>query len=126
MSPRNIKVYSDLIGIPYSESDCWGIARLFYKIELGIELNRYYDSAPNDIKIANQLIYSNMGDFEKVTSPNFGDIVLLNLYGIEAHIGIYLNEQQLLHTTRHSGCVIDRMDRWSRMVVGFYRVRKND
>lgn len=115
--------YVHLVGIPYDSLDCWGIAREFYSLELGIELKRYYDSAPNDVKLANNLIFTNMGDFQKVDIPKFGDIILLNLYGIEAHIGIFINNQQLLHTTKHSGCVLDRMDRWKRMVVGFYRVK---
>ncbi len=115
--------YSKLIGVPYLKLDCWGVAREFYSLEMGMELKRYYKDAPNDAKIANKLIYTNVGDFYEVTVPKFGDLVLLNLYGIEAHIGVYLNEQQILHTTKHSGCVIDRLDRWKKMVVGYYRVK---
>lgn len=116
--------FTCLIGTPYQDLDCWGIAREFYHLQFNMDLKRYYDNAPNDLKIANKLIYSSIGDFEKVTIPKFGDIVLINLYGIEAHIGIYINEQQLLHTTRNSGCVLDRMERWKKMIVGFYRVKQ--
>ena len=118
--------YANLIGISYEKLDCWGIAREFYKLEFGFELKRYYDKAPNDSSIANKLIYSSMGDFEKVTTPNFGDIILINLEGIESHIGIYINDQQLLHTSSRTGCMLDRMSKWNRLVVGYYRVKKND
>lgn len=121
-----MKGFATLIGIPYEKEDCWGVAVRFYDLEMGMELKRYYDKAPNDREVANKLIYSSMGDFEKVTSPRFGDIVLINLYGIEAHIGIFINEQQLLHTQERTGCILDRMDKWKRLVVGYYRVKAND
>lgn len=116
--------YVRLIGTPYKILDCWGIAREFYRIELAMELKRYYDHAPNDIEVANKLIFTNIGDFEQVTAPRFGDIVLININGIEAHIGIYINEQQILHTMKLQGCVLDRLSRWEKMVVGYYRVKK--
>jgi len=115
--------YVKLLGIPYKKLDCWGVAREFYRLELGIDLKRYYDQAPNDNQVAKNLIYTNAGDFEAVTKPTFGNIVLINLNGIEAHIGIYLNEQQFLHTTIHSGCVVDRIAKWEKMFVGYYRVK---
>lgn len=116
--------YFNLIGIPYKELDCWGVAREFYKLELGMELKRYYVQAPNDNNIAKDLISTNMGDFEKIDKPEFGCLILINLNGIEAHIGIYLNEQQFLHTTIHSGCLVDRIHKWKDMIVGYYRVKK--
>lgn len=120
--------YSHLIGTPYEEKDCWGIAVDFYKAVFDIELKSYYSEVPVSRDIAKNIIYSNMGDFKKVSEAEiqFGDIILIRLYGIESHIGIFVGDQKMLHTTLHSGCVIERITRWENLITGFYRVDSSE
>lgn len=120
--------FKELIGTPYIEKDCWGIVVEFYKIVMGIDLKRYYDDIPSNRDIAKNLIYSNMGDFLKIEEKDakFGDIILIKLYGVESHISVYLGEGKMLHSTLHSGCVIESISRWKNLIVGYYRVDKND
>lgn len=123
-----LKNYSNLLGIPYKEKDCWGIVVDFYRLVFNSELNRYYEAIPENRVEAKNLIYSSMGDFTKVDSEDkkFGDILLIKIFGVESHIAVYLGEGRILHTTSHSGCVIDRVDRWKHLIVGYYRVIKDD
>lgn len=114
--------YSKLIGTPYSEKDCWGIVVEFYRLQFKIELNQYYQDIPKDRDASKAMVYSNIGDFYSVSDRAFGDIFLVKLYGVECHIAIYLGEGLMLHTTNHSGCVIDRVARWEKLIVGTYRV----
>lgn len=116
------KDYSCLIGIPYEKYDCWGIVREWYKIVYGIELKHYYSEVPNDRNIANSLIYSSMGDFKKVETPEFGDIVLIKLFGVESHIAVYLGDGLILHTSKNTGCIIDRLSKWGKVVTGYFRI----
>jgi cell wall-associated NlpC family hydrolase len=116
--------YSSLIGIPYSEKDCWAIVRDFYRIEFNTVLESYYDGLPKGKEEANALVKSAMRDFTEASKPYlFGDIVLIRLYGIECHIGVYLGEGLILHTSEGSGCVVERLTKWEKLVVGFYRVK---
>lgn len=120
--------YARLLGTPYSERDCYGIVADFYKLHFGIELKSYYDEIPQNRDIAQKLIYSSLGDFSRVEAEKveFGDLILIRLYGVDSHIGVYLGNGQMLHSTLHSGCVIDRIVRWKHLISGFYRVTKND
>jgi cell wall-associated NlpC family hydrolase len=118
--------YSSLVGTPYSEKDCWGIVVDFYQLVFGITLNSYYTEVPQSRDITKNLVYSNMGDFQKVEfkDKQFGDIFLIKLYGVESHIAICLGNETLLHTTLHSGCCIERLARWEKTIVGVYRVKE--
>jgi cell wall-associated NlpC family hydrolase len=118
--------FSKLIGTPYKEKDCWGIVVEFYRVALGIELNSYYQDIPKDRDIAKNLIYSSMGDFTLVEAKEakFGDILLIKLMGVESHIAVYVGEGKMLHSTLHSGCVIESVSRWKHLIVGYYRVNE--
>jgi len=118
--------YKHLIGTPYDKKDCWGIVVEFYRLVYGIELKHYYDEVPQSRDIANNLIYHNKGDFKKVSEPMFGDIVLIKLFGIESHIAVYLGDGLILHTSKNTGCVIDRLSKWEKVVTGYFRVEDND
>lgn len=113
-----------LIGIPYEKKDCWALAREFYQSELGVELKHYFDGPPPDRKDVEALIYSNRGDFVKVEDGTleYGDLILLKIFGVECHISVYIGKGQMLHTTRGSGSVIDRLSRWGKMISGVYRL----
>lgn len=116
--------YAHLIGIPYEVADCWGVAVRFYKDVLDTELKNYYDVVPNDVKVTNNLIHSNKGDFVEVFDRQFGDIILIRLEGVEAHIAIFLGRDKILHTQKKTGCIIERIGRWEKRIVGFYRIKQ--
>lgn len=119
-----IQDYSRLIGIPYIQSDCWSITREFYRIVFNIDLKHYYDSPPNDLRVANNLIYSSLGDFEKTSFRGFGDIILIKIGGIESHIAVYLGGGKMLHTSKNTGSVIENTTRWEKSITGYYRIKK--
>jgi cell wall-associated NlpC family hydrolase len=114
--------YSKLIGIPYLQLDCWGIAREFYALQYGIELKRYYDEIPQDRDLASNLIYHSKGDFIRIDSPEFGDLILIKLFGVESHIAVYLGGGKILHTSKNHGCHIDSLAKWQKLVTSYYRV----
>lgn len=115
--------FSSLIGIPYETLDCWGIAKEFYKIVFNRNLKAYYENVPETRDLAQSIVYDSMKDFVKVNDRKFGDLLLIRLYGVESHIGIYIDNGQILHTTKHSGCVVDRIARWEKLIVGTYRAK---
>lgn len=116
---------SDLIGTPYEEKDCWGIVVEYFKIEFGIVLSNYYEGIPDDSSKARNLIYSSMGDFEKTELLEKGTIILIAFKGIESHIAVYIGEGKILHSYKATGCVIEPISKWEKLVTGYYRI-KND
>jgi cell wall-associated NlpC family hydrolase len=116
--------YSKLIGIPYETLDCWGIVREFYKIVFNIELRAYYEIVPKTREEAKEIVYNSMADFVEVKDREFGDIFLIKMFGVESHIAVYLGNGTMLHTSKHSGCLIEKVTRWEKLIVGTYRARK--
>lgn len=124
MTPNTTPAYSSLVGTPYEKLDCWGIAKQFYKLCFGIVLNDYYSEVTSDRAKIEGLIRDCKKDFDQVTCPEFGDLILIRMRGLESHIAVYLGRGKILHTQINTGCVVDSLARWEKMVVGFYRVRK--
>ena len=114
-----------LIGTPYEELDCWGVVREFYRHH-DINLKEYYEDAPNNTEISAGLIAKYRTDFDEVKEPRYGDIILINLLGLPSHIAVFLGEGLILHTKKGTGCMIDRLHRWEKQVVSYYRVRLDD
>lgn len=115
----------DLIGLPYFAFDCWQLVKLFYHKVFQIELLRYEYKDPNDENDISNLIDASKHSYQKVSKPEFGDIILLRIHGLPAHVGIYLNEKQFLHTTKNTGSLIDSLPNWKNKIVGYYRYAKN-
>lgn len=65
-----------------------------------------------------------MGEFDKVEDPKFGDLILIKIKGIESHIAVYVGEGKMLHTSRATGSIVERIERWNPRIVGFYRVKR--
>lgn len=116
--------FFSLIGIPYDVKNCWDIAVDFYLKILNINLSNIYSGDTPPREVTKELIYTNIGGFERVSVPEFGDIIILKMFGIESHIAIYVGEGKMLHTSQKTGSVIDFISRWERVIVGYYRVKK--
>jgi hypothetical protein len=112
------------IGRPYEKYNCFDLAKEFYMDFFKIDIKHYFEGDEKDVnKLEVQtLIVSNKGDFVRVEGkPQFGDIVVVKLYGFECHIGVCVNSSQFLHSAKKIGSSMDRLERYSRMIAGFYR-----
>jgi cell wall-associated NlpC family hydrolase len=113
--------FSDLIGIPYLEMDCWQLIVEVYRRK-GITLQKYYDTPPQDKSYVASLIEAGKSNILKVENPLPNDIFTARLLGIECHVGIYLGRGKILHTMAKSNCVVDSLSKWKHRITGFYRV----
>lgn len=118
-----MKDISHLVGIPYKQMNCWELAQKFYSEVLNVELKSFITD-PKDRSSTQNLIYTNRGDFLRVDEPEFGDIIVLKVWGLESHIGVYIGEGRFIHSTESSGSHIDRIARWGKNVCGYYRPPK--
>lgn len=112
--------FSDLIGLPYEEKDCYQLAVLFYQKVFTVRLIGYLYNDPMDRHEIAGVISMHHKDFLRVSKPEFGDMILINILGLPAHIGIYLGEGKFLHTSKKLGSHIDRIANWEKRIEGYY------
>jgi len=115
------QVCSNLIGTDYEKMDCWQLAKRFYLDVFGIELKQYYEVNPRDIQKQKDLILSSKGDFIQVTSPEEGDLLVIKIHGIPAHVGVYIGEGKVLHSIQKIGVCIESFKKFN--IEGIYRVK---
>lgn len=131
-----MKLPSWVFTVPYVEGgrnkegfDCWGLVVVLYKHFYNISLNEYPDITLPSIKECSgtseklKVELKNQTDFYEVVSAEFGDVILLNVYGEPLHIGFCLDNEAMLHTDRKHGVAIENFTglKWNRKIAGFYR-----
>lgn len=127
----------DYVSIPFKPlgrdeqgCDCYGLVRLYLKMEHNIELPLYnniddiYDSANIENIICGEqpLILA-----EEVQEPYEGCVVLIDVKGFTSHIGIMVDNKHILHTGRGYGTVIEPLttNKMQNRIRGFYNVNKS-
>ena len=119
------------IGLKYKEKgrdfdgvDCWGLVRLFYKNEYQIDLPSFSSEyTQDDTSRIQELIAQYKEGWEKVEQPEEGSIVLFRVLGLEAHVGIIVNNNQFLHVRENQDSVIEPLDGsvWKKRIIGYYK-----
>ena len=123
--------YDKYIGLPYLDNgrteagvDCWGLARIFYKDELGIELPSYaeeYIGGSDPAIVEAVALYED--NWESSSTPVVGDLCLFNIFGQPTHVGVYVGDNKFLHCRQNLDSVIESLDniKWKNRFVGFYK-----
>jgi len=126
-------VIQHLIGIPYQNKgrdpaqglDCWGLLRVFYREFMGIELPSYEDTYTDafDRAATSTAIDAHQNQWHMVDRPKYGDAVLCRINGMACHVGVYLGNNQMLHTQSGHDSALDQIDgfKWKNRLAGFYR-----
>lgn len=115
---------SKYIGRPYEECNCLDLVKEFYWDQFNLKIKNYFEGQVPDRRDVESIIVSQKGDFALVTGkPEFGDIVVIKLYGIECHIGVCLGDGSFIHSIRGTGSVMERLVKYGRLIAGFYRHR---
>lgn len=112
------------VGRDYEKCNCFDLVKEFYKNELGVDLTNYWESESIPSRLDRQtLITASKGNFEKVEVPKFGDIIVVNLYGMACHLGVYIDHKIILHSLRKIGSCLEPTNKYARMIEGYYRYR---
>lgn len=115
-------------GRDYDGADCWGLVYLVYRDFFNVELDTYNeDYDVNRQQDVHRVIDSHLEDFEQVSRPKNGDIVVVRILGRPWHCGIYfsprINIHHMLHTQKGIGVTFENLNstKWSKRIEGFYR-----
>lgn len=119
------------IGIPFVDqgrsfegSDCYGVIWLFYKHEKGITLPmlNQYESTAQSGKIA-QIIQREKPLWKRVYRPEYGDVIVFVIGGIERHVGVYIGDEKFIHGFQSSDSCVEALGSsvWKNRVGGFFR-----
>jgi murein DD-endopeptidase len=122
----------DFIGLKYLPKgrghdgvDCWGLVQLFYKAELGLSVPSYSEDyqSPTDRSSVSEAIVCNLRNWVKVDKPEYGDILVFEILGLPLHTGVYIGNNDFLHSFYMTNSCIERLNSvtWNRRLLGIYR-----
>lgn len=120
------------LGIPYADHgrtkaglDCWGLVRLIYRDELGIELPSWsaeYDDSDN---VSHSILGDNqLRQWTKVNKPDIYDVAILSICG-NFHTGVCIGTKPLrmIHILKDQNVCIEKLNSpmWIKRLEGWYR-----
>lgn len=121
------------VGLPFVEKgrdvsglDCWGLVRLVYARELGIELPSFdwcYHDTHDTEAIGKHVEEQRAETWRDVEKPREFDIVVLRMAGVPMHVGIVTRPPLMLHCAQGVNVSLERIDglRWKNRVDGYVR-----
>jgi probable lipoprotein NlpC len=121
--------WADYIGIPFADHgrdesgcDCWGLARLVYRREQGIELPSYtdvYDSVKDGVGLS--------GNWEavkhawrKIETPIEFAIPLFRFHSGLLHVGVMIDAERMLHVEAGKMACVEKVAPWRNLLQGYY------
>lgn len=119
-----------MIGLPFKAGgrgpvyyDCYGLVRLFYEKCYEITLPTHTGYSETLTERSSAMIAANLCEWVEVADPQYGDVILFNIDGRPNHIGIYLDRDTMLHTSRSKDSCIEKFKRsyWLNKIEGYYR-----
>lgn len=119
------------IGIPFQPRgasregcDCWGLVRMVYAVELGVDLAAIdgYATAREWRRIAGLVDeQKEAGPWRAVEAPQGFDVALFQLAGLATHVGIVIDATRYLHASESNLSRVERFADGIWKATGFYR-----
>ena len=118
------------VGIPYKVRgttlkgmDCLSIVETIYRNEFNIILPLYPHLDTVEMDITAKAIIKGKGDWIPLDKPEPGSVILLKIGGYPIHIGLVVNETEMLHSLKGHDSVIESFTgmKWNKRIDGFYR-----
>ncbi|MEL6170578.1 MAG: NlpC/P60 family protein [Pseudomonadota bacterium] len=107
--------------------DCWGLCRLVYRDQLGIDLPTYGEISANELrKVARQMRSGQDQDpWRAVGDPQAFDIAVMTggQGRVTTHVGVMIDQKRLLHIERHADACVEPRNALiiSQRILGFRR-----
>lgn len=119
-------------GRGFDGCDCWGLAQLVYREELGIELPDLGDAystayARGEV---NEVVRATLAEPWNIDVTNglyqLWDVMIFRRSREETHVGLYFAPGKMLHTLEGAGTCLERYDgvQWARKLTRVIRHRE--
>ena len=111
--------------------DCWGLARVIYKEQLGIDLPTLLDyKDTHDSHNIADLYENEHKEWEEIPlgQEKEFDILVFKILGLPTHIGVVINKGMMIHCEYGIGTHITEYNRefqWRKRLAGIYRYEKH-
>ena len=125
----------DYVGIPFvsggrdrSGADCYGLVRMVRTEQFGDDLPLFsddYGDADNFAETEKLLRAQRpLLAGRRAEPPDAGDVCVITVHGLPAHLGIYAGGGYLLHTLKKTGSVLQRTGdpHFAGRIEGWYHV----
>ncbi len=119
-------------GRDFSGVDCWGLVKLIYECELGIELPTYvhgYDDTADSHSIGD-LVNANRDQWIKREGREQPfDLILIYMQGLPWHLGLVVARGLMVHASEETYVAVERYTeaRWvKRIEKGGFHVLRQD
>ncbi len=102
------------IGIPFVDGgrdkdglDCWGLIRLVYAEQLGIDLPGYGEVSASELTRIARSMYGAQERWDVVAPPMPFDLVAMRFYGRSwvGHVGLMVDDRHMIHTEKATAVV---------------------
>ena len=128
---------NNYISVPFEEHgrsrqgcDCWGLARLIYKEQLGIDLPALLDyKNTKDGKSIAELYDVERSDWQEISlgQEKPFDILVFKMLGLPTHIAVVVDKGLMIHCEKGCGTHISEYNKevqWKTRLAGVYRYVK--
>lgn len=114
---------NDYIGTPFEKLDCYALVREIYKTEHGISLLDPSLKYNDNVRIYHRFSYEVSKNWQRCQAKK-GAVVAIR-YNMEhpkfvTHFGYCINEFNLIHTTKETGAIVEKLSNIQNLIEGFY------
>ena len=112
------------LGRTFKGVDCWGLCVLFFKEIYGINIPNFIEEEVLTEKDIYKTVENKKSMFVELNVPEKDCFVLIKIRGLGTHIGLMLNEEDMLHiqNNKHTSCIEKVFsDKWKHRILGFYK-----
>lgn len=129
---RHAALIHRLVDVPFADCgrseagvDCWGLACLFYRWGMGVELPDLLGGYAHamDAAAIPGLVAAESANWKQVCKPAWGRLVTMRIRGRPWHVGICIGSGKFIHIMGGLGVATERLDspKWLPRIQGYWQ-----